>query len=583
MMSENKMHQLKKNPVAIILIIILSLLLSVLTSSYLFNVKYDEPKEYTLLDGAGSASIETNDAEYVTQVSENSDIMASFNVEGEDPYILLRDLNISGSGVYLSLTEQASEDINIKVYWTRKGDEALSEKLSRETVLHAGDTSAYIKVSGYELNLLRIDIDSSCEISMLCLADARPGAHLIFGKDMVLPVILRFVLIALVLFLSYLSFLQKKEAQGSSKAVLKGMVLDPKKEGRKYEYDYIRTLAAVMVIMMHSICDIYVPAVSRGDGGYGILRAVLALSLGCNVLYIMLSGALILGPRDEGIGEFYVKRMVRVLIPMLCYFGLYMFLGYRKEIFSDGVFSALKGMGADLLSGRPAYMPHLWLVYTILGLYILAPFIRILLKHITDGQLFGLLIAGFVCNVLVTYLPLKGLSFGIDIPVAKWLGIFLLGYYMTTDHAKKFYNAFMVLGLVGVLASFLMIYFDPDLLAYTANWTPNMWLVGCGVFAFFSRFKNIFGKRNVVIAALSKYNFSIMLIHILLLMKIVLPIGWRMEYEYGHLTLFIVLIILVCLILSYIGALLYDNTAVEAAMYVYNGLRKKFSKENKGK
>ena len=128
----------------------------------------------------------------------------------------------------------------------------------------------------------------------------------------------------------------------------------------------------------------------------------------------------------------------------------------------------------------------------------------------------------------------------------------------------------MILGVIGFILSFAMIYHDPDILYYTCNQAPNMWLVGCGVFAFFNRYKTIFGRKNVVIGTLSKYNFSIMLVHILLLMKVVLPVGWRMEYEYGHLTLFIVLIIVVCLILSYVCALIYDNTAVKAAMFVYD-------------
>ena len=92
-----------------------------------------------------------------------------------------------------------------------------------------------------------------------------------------------------------------------------------------------------------------------------------------------------------------------------------------------------------------------------------------------------------VITVFLLYLPLAGLSFGIETPVASWIGLFLLGYYVNTEHSKKYYTAFMILGVIGFVLSFLMIYHDPDILYYTCNQAPNMWLVGCGVFAFFNK------------------------------------------------------------------------------------------------
>lgn len=508
-------------------------------------------------------------------------------VPGGDSYLLYTAVNSAYKGVYLSLKEPALYDTVLKVYWTGAGDEALSEKLSKSCVITAGSNSGFVTLSNYDLNLVRVNISNDCVIDKLVLTKSKAATSYSFGDDSLLFLIIRFVLIYLVLILAYMSFKERallssgeycvKANKTGTISAVKSIFIDTPKNpaAHKYEYDYIRTLAAVLVITMHSICDIFVPQVTRGDAGYGTLKFVLAVSLGCNVLYVMLSGSLILQPKDESIKDFYTKRMVKVIIPTLCYFGLYMLLGYPKEVFGNGIWEGLKSCGKDLLSGRPAYMPHVWLVYTILGLYILAPFLRIMLSHIKDSWLFGLLVAGFIINCLTMYLPLAGLTFGIETPIASWVGIFLLGYYMTTDHAKKFYNVFIVLGIAGFIASFLMIYYNPNLLYYTCNWTPNMWLVGCGIFAFFSKFKGIFGKRNIVIGALSKYNFSIMLIHILLLMKVVLPIGWRLEYEYGHLSLFIVGIIIVCFVLSYVLAVIFDNTAVAAVMYLYNKCVKK--------
>lgn len=530
--------------------------LSSFNKAYLYNATAEDSDLVSLEYEINDASLDTSSGSYAV-------------VPGGDSYLLYKGVNSSYKGVYLSLADPVTVDTVLKVYWTGMGDEALSEKLSKSCVIKAGCDSGFVSLSGYDLNLVRVNISENCVIDKLVLSKTSASVSYNIADDSMMFLIIRFVLIYLVLVLAYMSF----KENGSVKKLFIDTPKNP--ASYKYEYDYIRTLAALLVITMHSICDIFVPQVTRGDAGYGTLKFVLAISLGCNVLYVMLSGSLILQPKDESIKDFYVRRMVKVIIPTLCYFGLYMLLGYPKEVFGNGIREGLKSCGRDLLSGRPAYMPHVWLVYTILGLYILAPFLRIMLAHIKDSWLSGLLLAGFIINCLTMFLPLAGLSFGIETPVASWIGIFLLGYYMTTDHAKRFYNLFIVLGIVGFAASFLMIYYNPDLLYYTCNWTPNMWLVGCGVFAFFSKFKNVFGKRNVVISALSKYNFSIMLIHILLLMKVVLPIGWRLEYEYGHLSLFIVGIIIVCFVLSYVLAVIFDNTAVAAVMYLYNKAIKK--------
>lgn len=537
-------------------------------------------KAYTYVPSGEDANLLTATGEINDAVLDSSTGKYSVIPDG-DSYILFTGVNGAYKGVFLSLTAPALEDINFKIYWTGAGDDALCEKLSKSCVIKAGSSTGFVSLSNYDLNLVRVNISGDCTIDKLMLTKEKASFSYSFADDSLMFLIIRFVLILGVLILAYLSFKENapmgEDGRKNYSLGLKKIFVDVNKNSttHKYEYDYIRTLAALLVITMHSICDIFVPQVTRGDAGYGTLKFVLAISLGCNVLYVMLSGSLILQPKDESLGDFYIKRMVKVIIPTLCYFGLYMLLGYPKEVFGNGVWEGLKSCGRDLLSGRPAYMPHVWLVYTILGLYILAPFLRIMLARIKDSWLFGLLLAGFIINCLTMYLPLAGLSFGIETPIASWIGIFLLGYYMTTEHAKKFYNLFIVLGVVGFVSSFLMIYYDPALLYYTCNWTPNMWLVGCGVFAFFSKFKSVFGKRNVIISALSKYNFSIMLIHILLLMKVVLPIGWRMEYEYGHLSLFIVGIIIVCFVLSYVLAVIFDNTAVAAVMYMYNKAIKK--------
>ena len=487
----------------------------------------------------------------------------------DDPWILFRGIDNQYKGILITLKEPVNENVEVKMYWTHMGDDALSESRTRTVFIDKGEKSAYLRLPGYAVGMIRVDIDAKCQLESIEVSNNSCEKSIRIRTEFVVAFLIRLALIVCILYVAYLAHLERV-SKGSP--VVKGLFFDEIRPGRSYEYDYIRTLAALLVIMMHSVIENFAPTVAKGDAGYLILKLVLAFSLVCNALYIMLSGALLLKPSKETIGEFYKKRLPKVLIPTISYYMLYMIQGFGSEVFKDGLLNGLWLILKGLLTSRPEYMLHMWFIYAILSLYIFAPFLRIIVANISHGQLFGLVVAGFVFDVFATVLPMNGLSFGIDTPIASWMGVFLLGYYMTTDHAKNKQVLFMILGVIALGVTCVLVYNRPDLLYYESNWAPLMWIEGAGVFAFFIYFKKIFGKHNPIIAAISKFNFSIMLVHVLLLMKFILPIGWRMEGEYGHLRIFIIGIILVCFVMSFLVSVIYDNTVIIAMNYLYRRL-----------
>lgn len=554
----------------VIILLLMALVLAAACSSYRLSHSYELKNTE---DASSMVNLVTMEGIY-----ENVDYDAqsgSYIPLNDDPWMLFNGLNQSFKGILIELKEAVSTDIEVKVYWTKEGEDALSESRTVKGKVDRGQNNTYLRLPSYSVNMVRVDIDGECRLDALKLTKSGVSKKTYFGSDFVIATLIRGILIFIVLYLAYLAHIER--IRNGSRPVL-GLFVDARKEGRRYELDYIRTLAAILVIMMHSVIENYAPSVSIGEPGYRILKMVLAVSLVCNVLYIMLSGALLLKPGNESIGEFYKKRLGKVLIPTVSYYLLYMLQGFHADVFKDGILSGILMIGKGLLTSRPDYMLHMWFIYAILSLYILAPFLRIVISHISERQLFGLILAGFIFDVFASYLPMFGMNFGIDTPIASWMGVFLLGYYMTTEDAKKKYKFFMVLGALGLITTCLLVYYLPQYLYYESNWTPMMWLEGAGVFAFFLYFRKIFGKYNIVIASISKYNFSIMLVHVLLLMKFILPIGWQLEGDYGHLRFFIIGIILVSFVCSYLVSVFYDNTAIIAANYVYGKIMKKSGK-----
>lgn len=501
-----------------------------------------------------------------------------FSPLNEDPWIMYSRANDQYTGVLISVQAPFDSDVETTLYWSAAGDDFLLESRKLFSRFTKGQRTCFMELPDYPVNIVRVDIDHECVIESISLSKAKVIEKNIFDSRFMLNFVIKFTLIFITLAVAYLAHRERVSKGG---APLKDIFIDPVKEGKKhlYEYDYIRTLAAILVIMMHTVGETYAPKVGMGEPGYFILKLVLALSLVCNVLYIMLSGALLLQPKEESIGEFYKNRLGRVLIPTISYFLLYMIQGYSSEVFKDGFWPGMAFIGKGLLTGRPDYMPHMWFIYAILGVYILAPFFRIMIKHITEGQLFGLILTGFILNIFSSYLPIFKIDFGIETPITGWIGVFLLGYYMTTEHAKNKYWWFMILGVLATVGTCVMVYFLPQYLYYESNWTPLMWLEGAGIFSFFFCFRSVFGKKNVVVASFAKYNFSIMLVHVLFLMKVVCPIGWQYESEHGHLRWCILGMIVVTFIMSYLFSILYDQTAIAAANYVYGKIVGKKKKE----
>jgi surface polysaccharide O-acyltransferase-like enzyme len=166
-------------------------------------------------------------------------------------------------------------------------------------------------------------------------------------------------------------------------------------------------------------------------------------------LFVMLSGALLLdaAKADEPMKVFYKKRFMRIGLPMILgtiiYFAWAVFLS-RQPLTSIDV---LKGV----LMGSSG---HLWFLYLLIGLYMVTPFLRILVKYMDRRKFLYLLIIWLVGNVAVPFIN-QFASFGYNpvmFVITGWVGYFLLGAYLVQVKVKRWVAA---VGLVAGLGSTL--------------------------------------------------------------------------------------------------------------------------------
>ena len=237
---------------------------------------------------------------------------------------------------------------------------------------------------------------------------------------------------------------------------------------RTRAFDAVRITAVLCVVLTHTIQN---ELHLFPDAAFPAANAVWVLAMVCNPLYVMLSGALLAGPREESIPWFFWKRFTGAALPMAVYYLLT--AGGRQIVVRPEDGTGFWGLVRNLFTGNTPEAPQLWLVYLILSLYLAVPLVRLLLSKISWGafsiviwSLFAItcLMAGAALAEYCGLFIRAGLAFpGADNPMffrtlissrvytwLNWLLIFLMGYWVRCPQSRRYDIALKFAGLVSV-------------------------------------------------------------------------------------------------------------------------------------
>ncbi|WP_349947681.1 acyltransferase [Lacrimispora sp. BS-2] len=332
--------------------------------------------------------------------------------------------------------------------------------------------------------------------------------------------------------------------------------------------DYVRLIAALFVILVHCL-DFSTAGLTAGSKTWVGVQSLSSILLVCNTLFIMNSGALILREQKESLPAFYYKRFLQVALPFFCYYCIYILLScrYFNSGLMNGILKALK----DMAAGPIDWAPHLWVIYVILSLYILAPFFSILLRHLTGSMLHGLAVLILLFRCLAVYLPVIGLPLNFELMISPWEGVFLLGYYFSKPISMKYRKAWLGLGMVSFLFTILCTALRPDYKAILlAEGAPAMILLGASVFLMLRSLENRLPRPGMVMNFLIRHSYSILLVHwaVLYFVRERSGINWLSFGMAGSTLLSFILV----LVLSSAAAFLFDQTIVLCVQTLFKGL-----------
>ncbi len=201
--------------------------------------------------------------------------------------------------------------------------------------------------------------------------------------------------------------------------------------------DLIRVIAIALVILVHcsgfpyAIQGEITPTVVMDWFTADVYSAFGYLGV---PLFVMLSGALLLEPAkaDEPMRVFFKKRFNRIAFPMMFWTAAYFAWGY----YVHGRPLTLFNISQGLLTGS---YDHLWFLYLLLGLYLVTPILRVLVKFIDRRKFVLLLSLWFVGTVVTpTIHTFTTLTFNPVVFVfMDWVGYFILGIFLLQTKVRS--------------------------------------------------------------------------------------------------------------------------------------------------
>lgn len=299
---------------------------------------------------------------------------------------------------------------------------------------------------------------------------------------------------------------------------------------RIFYADLLRTAAVFTVVLVH-VATYRMYGIAVDSYEWQVFNIYNSLGRCCVPIFVMLSGMFLLDPeKTVRTSDLYAKHIFRILCALVFWGMAYNYIPFAidylvqhepRDLHDLAVFPRL------LLFGPPWY--HLWFLYSIIGLYMITPLLRVFVEHAERKDLEYLLVLFLLFGNAI---PLANIFLGrIDetfvinaaIPeLGGYAGHFIAGHYFATyglDRGKRF--ILYALGAVSLASTVLV----SATLSATGGSTDTS-LYGLllpntlfPAFAVFVLFKNVFtavpkNKKCAAPAAyLSGCAFGIYLVH----------------------------------------------------------------------
>lgn len=270
---------------------------------------------------------------------------------------------------------------------------------------------------------------------------------------------------------------------------------------RNYNYDIMRVLAC-MIICMHA------PMPNLNANGI-ILSTISYFTAPGLCLFFVISGSLLL-PIKTDTTTFLKKRLGKVIMPTLVFTILYIILncinGEQQNILKTICSIPFSAQGHGVL----------WFMYTLIGLYLVAPIISKWLDSTSkrEVELYLLLWVITLCfPILKLFVCINEGNTGVLYYFSGYIGYFVLGYYL-----RKYPNAvtlkkLIIPDIIAIVTPIALKILSIEVDFYSMFWYLSIFvaLLCTTIYVLISKIKI---KKRGIVELISNLSFGIYLIHI---------------------------------------------------------------------
>lgn len=295
---------------------------------------------------------------------------------------------------------------------------------------------------------------------------------------------------------------------------------------RNYYYDVMRIVACFLVILNHT---------SYVFERYGEMKSInwiisSYLFFLCKTavpIFIMLSGALLL-KKEEGYIQILKNRIFKMIIVIIIWTVIYESVILNKVLNINEVINALKNAVKV-----PIYI-HFWYLYMLIGLYIMTPFLKKMIRQFENKDYIIFLSIWFAVSCLVPFINLiykVEVASYFKIPIfTGYLGFYILGFYLDNLKIDSKLLKWAIIILIGTisLSVFMTLHYSSSI---GKTWTlldqVLMAPIAISSLSLFIIIKYIALKYSIqinkfenIIINLSTSTFGIYIVHMLVISKL---------------------------------------------------------------
>jgi surface polysaccharide O-acyltransferase-like enzyme len=322
--------------------------------------------------------------------------------------------------------------------------------------------------------------------------------------------------------------------------------------------DLIRVVAIFLVVTVHVSGQITNVWGKVPESDWFVANIYGGIARICVPLFFMISGYLLL-PRSESLGTFYRKRMPKVIIPFLAWSLIYLgwYCGNHPGMCTAPLIR-------NLLFVQGTYY-HLWFMYSLIGIYLILPILRLLVRPEIDRKILWYFIGLWLIFQSALNFARYFWDFKISISaplVNGFVGFFILGYLLGSwKLSRSMVILVAVVWVLSTLGTILGTYYLTRASGKFENYfygftTPNVLLASATSFLlvkWLSETRSFtWPKIQYWIRTLAAASFGIYLVHVLVieLLQYWIP-GYHIDTFMGNPLWSVPLVTTVVFILSY--------------------------------